>query len=116
MNEVKVWEEELILPTYEIGEAEKNPIFSENVFIREVQDELILSCYRKDPGRKRLDKVLKAAILENQYIRVTILPQLGGRILRAYDKTNDYDFVYYNHAIKPVLCGLTGPYLRRIGV
>ncbi len=40
-----------------------------------------------------------------------ILPQLGGRIQRAYDKTNEYDFVYYNHVIKPALVGLTGPWI-----
>lgn len=40
-----------------------------------------------------------------------ILPELGGRIQRAYDKTNDYDFVYYNRVIKPALVGLTGPWI-----
>lgn len=40
-----------------------------------------------------------------------ILPELGGRIQRAYDKTNDYDFVYYNHVIKPALVGLAGPWI-----
>ena len=40
-----------------------------------------------------------------------VLPELGGRIQRAYDKTNGYDFVYYNHVIKPALVGLTGPWI-----
>jgi len=40
-----------------------------------------------------------------------ILPELGGRIQRAYDKTNGYDFVYYNHVIKPALVGLVGPWI-----
>ena len=40
-----------------------------------------------------------------------ILPELGGRIQRAYDKTNHYDFVYYNHVIKPALVGLCGPWI-----
>ena len=40
-----------------------------------------------------------------------ILPELGGRIQRAYDKTNGYDFVYYNEGIKPALVGLTGPWI-----
>jgi tetratricopeptide (TPR) repeat protein len=49
--------------------------------------------------------------LENEYLKVMVLPELGGRIQRAYDKTNDYDFVYYNHVIKPALVGLTGPWI-----
>ena len=40
-----------------------------------------------------------------------ILPELGGRIQRALDKTNNYDFVYYNHVIKPALVGLAGPWI-----
>lgn len=34
-----------------------------------------------------------------------ILPELGGRIQRMYDKTNGYDAVYYNEVIKPALVG-----------
>lgn len=111
MNEVKVWEEELILPTYEIGEAEKNPIFSEKRVYQGSSGRVYPYPVTEKIRDEKIDKAWKAVILENQYIRVTILPQLGGRILRAYDKTNDYDFVYYNHVIKPALVGLTGPWI-----
>jgi hypothetical protein len=47
--------------------------------------------------------------IENAYLSVVILPELGGRIYRAKDKTNGYDFVYYNPVIKPALVGLAGP-------
>jgi len=39
------------------------------------------------------------------------MPELGGRIQRAIDKTNNYDFVYYNEVIKPALVGLAGPWI-----
>ena len=61
------------------------------MFIREVQEEFIRILLTERIRDEKIDKAWKAVILENQYIRVTILPQLGGRILRAYDKTNDYD-------------------------
>ncbi len=32
--------------------------------------------------------------LENKYFFIMVLPELRGRIQRAYDKTNGYDFVY----------------------
>ncbi|MCL6458914.1 MAG: DUF5107 domain-containing protein, partial [Gorillibacterium sp.] len=60
------------------------------------------------------EKALKAyrmVILENQYLRIEIMPELGGRIYRALDKTNNYDFVYYNRVIKPALVGLAGPWI-----
>src|SRR5258708_14622461 len=40
-----------------------------------------------------------------------ILPELGGRIQRAYDKVRDRDFIYYNQVIKPALVGLAGPWI-----
>jgi tetratricopeptide (TPR) repeat protein len=53
----------------------------------------------------------EAIHLENRYLRVMILPELGGRIHVAYDKTTDYDFFYRNNVIKPALVGLTGPWM-----
>ena len=40
-----------------------------------------------------------------------ILPELGGRVQMALDKTNGYHFVYYNRVIKPALVGLAGPWI-----
>ena len=54
------------------------------------------------------DKAYDAIRLENDFIRVTVLPELGGRIYEGYDKVNDYNFVYKNNVIKPALIGLCG--------
>ena len=40
-----------------------------------------------------------------------VLPELGGRVQMALDKTNGYHFVYYNRVIKPALVGLCGPWI-----
>lgn len=107
----RVWQEKTVIPTYEIGEAEKNPIFLEK---RVYQG----SCGKVYPyptiekiSNVKTDKEYNAVYLENEYLKVMVLPELGGRIQRAYDKTNDYDFVYYNRVIKPALVGLTGPWI-----
>ena len=111
MQKASVWAEKVMIPTYEIGEAEKNPIFLEK---RVYQG----SCGKVYPyptiekiSDEKKDKEYTAVWLENEYIKVMVLPELGGRIQRAYDKTNDYDFVYYNQVIKPALVGLTGPWI-----
>ncbi|WP_449439112.1 DUF5107 domain-containing protein [Pedobacter steynii] len=49
--------------------------------------------------------------LENNYIKMMILPELGGRIQMAYDKIKERHFIYYNQVIKPALVGLTGPWI-----
>ncbi len=111
MENVKVWEEEIIIPTYEIGAAEKNPVFSEKRVYQGSSGKVYPYPVIEKIEDKKTDKIWKALWLENQYLKVMILPQLGGRIQRACDKTNGYDFVYYNHVIKPALVGLTGPWI-----
>lgn len=60
---------------------------------------------------EKKDVTYHAVFLENDYLKIMVLPELGGRIQRATDKTNNYDFVYYNHVIKPALVGLAGPWI-----
>ena len=108
---VAVWREDVVIPTYPTGRPDKNPMFLEKrvyqgssgkVYPHSVIDKI---CDEKE------DRVYHALCLENKYLFVMVLPELGGRIQRAYDKTNGYDFVYYNHVIKPALVGLTGPWI-----
>lgn len=111
MNEVKIWEEQVIIPTYEVGAADKNPMFLEKRVYQGSSGKIYPYPTIEKISDEKVDKAYRAVYLENQYIRVMILPELGGRIQRAYDKTNDYDFVYYNHVIKPALVGLVGPWI-----
>lgn len=108
---VKVWEEDILLPTYGIGKAEKNPMFLEKrvyqgssgvVYPYPVVEKIEDTCEEKS---------YHAVWLENEYIKVMILPELGGRVQMAYDKIKERHFIYYNHVIKPALVGLTGPWI-----
>ncbi len=111
MEKVRVWEEEVVIPTYGTGEPEKNPIFSDKRVYQGSSGKVYPYPVIEKIEDTKEDKLWKAIFLENQYMKIMILPELGGRIQRAYDKTNGYDFVYYNHVIKPALVGLTGPWI-----
>lgn len=111
MDEVKIWEEDLVIPTYEIGEADKNPMFLESRVYQGSSGKVYPYPTIETISDVKTDKVYRAVWLENEYLKVMILPELGGRIQRALDKTNGYDFVYYNHVIKPALVGLCGPWI-----
>lgn len=101
-----------IIPTYKLGEPEKNPVFFEKrvyqgsngkvypvPFIDKVYDHII-------------EKEYVTATLENEYVRLVMLPEIGGRIFEAQDKTNNnYDFFYKQEVIKPALVGLAGPWI-----
>src|ERR1700754_5173694 len=49
-----------------------------------------------------------AVHLENRWLRVMVLPALGGRIHVGYDRSAGHDFFYRNSVIKPALVGLAG--------
>ena len=111
MEDVKIWEEQVAIPTYEVGEADKNPMFLEKRVYQGSSGKVYPYPTTEKISSVKKDKIYQAVFLENQYIKVMVLPELGGRIQRAYDKTNGYDFVYYNHVIKPALVGLVGPWI-----
>lgn len=108
---VEVWEEQVVIPTYAVGKADRNPMFLEKRVYQGSSGKVYpLPVIDKICDEKK-DMAYNAVWLENDYLRVMILPELGGRIQRAYDKTNHYDFVYYNEVIKPALVGLAGPWI-----
>ena len=58
-----------------------------------------------------VDRKWKAIWIENEFLQVLILPEIGGRIQALKDKTNGYDLIYSQPVIKPALVGLAGPWI-----
>ena len=108
---VKAWEEKVIIPTYEIGKAEKNPIFLEKRVYQGSSGVVYPYPVIEKIENVKKDKTYDAVFIENEYIKVMILPELGGRVQMAYDKIKQRHFIYYNQVIKPALVGLTGPWI-----
>lgn len=109
--QVKVWGTSVLIPTYEAGEADPNPMFLEKRVYQGSSGRVYPHPVIESISDVKSDKNYKLVILENEYIRIEIMPEIGGRIYRALDKTNNYDFVYYNRVIKPALVGLAGPWI-----
>lgn len=108
---VKAWRETVVIPTYEIGTPEKNPIFLEKRVYQGSSGVVYPYPVIESISNEPTDKEWHAIWIENEYIKVMILPELGGRVQMAYDKIKKRHFVYYNHVIKPALVGLTGPWI-----
>ena len=108
---VKAWRELVTIPTYEIGKAEKNPIFLEKRVYQGSSGVVYPYPVIESISDEKVYKEWLSVWLENEYIKVMILPELGGRVQMAYDKIKQRHFVYYNHVIKPALVGLTGPWI-----
>ena len=108
---VKAWREIVTIPTYEVGKPEKNPMFLEKRVYQGSSGVVYPYPVIESISDEKVDKDYKAVYIENEYIKVMILPELGGRIQMAYDKIKQRHFVYYNHVIKPALVGLAGPWI-----
>lgn len=110
-SEVRAWEETVLLPTYGIGREEKNPIFLEKRVYQGSSGSVYPYPVVEKIEDEKHDRPYRAFFLENEYIKVMILPELGGRVHMAYDKVKQRHFVYYNQVVKPALVGLTGPWI-----
>ena len=111
LGEACAWYEKVIIPTYGIGKPEKNPMFLEKRVYQGSSGVVYPHPVIEKILDEKVDKEWNAVFLENQYLKIMILPELGGRVQMAYDKTKQRHFIYYNRVIKPALVGLTGPWI-----
>ena len=108
---VRAWTEEVVIPTYLPQEPDKNPMFLEKRVYQGSSGKVYPLPFTDRVAEVPRPRTWKAVWLENEYLRLMILPEIGGRIHRAQDKTNGYDFLYHQHVIKPALVGLAGPWI-----
>src|ERR1017187_3117397 len=107
----KVWSAPVAIPTYLPAPAEPLPMFLENRVYQGSSGKVYPLPIVERIASEPCDRSWDAIHLENEFLRVMVLPQIGGRIHIGLDKTNGYDFFYRNNVIKPALVGLTGPWI-----
>lgn len=108
---VKVWQENVTIPTYGIGEPDKNPMFFEKRVYQGSSGVVYPNPVIEKIYDEKKDKQYNGLFLENEYLKIMILPELGGRVQMAWDKIKQRHFIYYNQVIKPALVGLCGPWI-----
>lgn len=109
---VKVSVSKVSIPTYTEPEREELPMFAENrVHQRSSGNPYPNKIVLKVNREQKVDKEYTLIKLENEYLELQILPEIGGKIYAAKDKTNGYDFFYKNHVIKPALIGALGSWI-----
>lgn len=57
-----------------------------------------------------VDKDWKVVTLENDYIKVFILPEIGGKVWGAIEKSTGREFIYYNSVVKFRDIAIRGPW------
>ncbi|UCG26870.1 MAG: DUF5107 domain-containing protein, partial [Bacteroidales bacterium] len=112
---VNAWEDEIVIPTYG-WEEDVNPKFwameggakgsttvtASITYPYNMQDHL---------SRKLENVTYKALILENEYLKITCLPELGGRLHSVFDKTTNEEVFHKNNVIKPSMIAMRGAFI-----
>jgi tetratricopeptide (TPR) repeat protein len=107
-SKVKTEVTTITLPTYLPAAPDKNPMFLEKRVYQGSSGKVYpLPCTDRI-AEKPVERAWKAVWIENKFLRVLVLPEIGGRIHAIQDKTNGYDLIYNQSVIKPALVGLAG--------
>lgn len=111
MNNVSVKKENQTIPTYIPNKPHDLPMFFERRPYQGASGKLYPIPYSDGISDEKQDVDYQIYTLENEYLKVEVAPELGGKILRGLDKVGNYDFIYYNEVVKPALVGLAGPWI-----
>ena len=106
---VAAWRQPVTIDTYLPDPADRYPAFLENRVYQGSSGQVYPLPFHERISPTKVPHAWDAIHLENPWIRLMILPELGGRIHVGMDTTNGYDFFYRNNVIKPALVGLAGP-------
>lgn len=111
MSKVDLKREKQIIPTYVPRKPIELPMFFEHKPYQGASGRLYPLPFSDSISDDKTDVAYDIFTIENEYIKTQVAPELGGKILRGYDKKRDYDFIYYNEVVKPALVGLAGPWI-----
>ncbi len=104
-------EEPMVLPTYEMGSPDPNPIFYTQESYQGAQKRVYPYALQDHLLHTKTNRTYQSLRLENDFIRVIVLPEIGGRLFEGTDKSNGYPFFYRQHVIKPALIGMLGAWV-----
>ncbi|GAB2706417.1 tetratricopeptide (TPR) repeat protein [Microbacterium marinum] len=108
---VACWADDVEIDTYEPGAPDPYPAFLERRVYQGSSGRVYPLPMTETISHAKRPRLWRAIHLENAYVRLMLLPEIGGRIHIGYDKVAGYDFFYRNNVIKPALVGLAGPWM-----
>jgi tetratricopeptide (TPR) repeat protein len=96
---------EITLPTYAWFD-DPNPVYAD-------YDTAIYYPYTRQDliDKTKKDRTYKAVFIENEYLKVTCLPELGGRLSSVFDKTTNQEMFHRTDEVKPALIAMRGAWI-----
>ena len=108
---ITIREADEVIPTYLAGPPDPNPMFFFGKQSQGAEGRIYPYPLYDNLTNVRSTKTYHVLYLENEFVKISILPEIGGRLFSALDKTNNYDFIYKHSVIKPALIGLIGAWI-----
>jgi len=102
--QVQVWQGTLTLPAYEEGPPDPNPPFDQFSTNRFSYPYTL----RSNLTDRRVDHTWRAIYLENEYLKCSVLPDIGGHVYTCIDKITGKPMFYANPSIKKADIGYRG--------
>ena len=102
--QVQVYEGSLTLPFYEEGPPNPNPPFDLYATSRFNYPYVL----RDNLTSHREDRTFRAVYLENEYLKCTVLPDVGGHVYSCLDNIDNVPMFYQNPSIKEAAIGMRG--------
>jgi tetratricopeptide (TPR) repeat protein len=109
--QVKISEQEWIIPTYKVSPPDKNPMFFKSESYQGASKYIYPYGMNDVISNEKSDQKWKALILENEYIKLCVTPEIGGKLYYGTDKSNGYNFIYKNGVVKPSNIGMLGAWV-----
>ena len=105
----RVWEAPLVIPTYELNSPNPYPALLDSQ--RRKWRPVYPYPFLDSLGSQKTDKSWEAVYLENEYLKVTVLPELGGHVYQIFDKTLNRDIIYSNPVMKYAMVAIRGAWV-----
>jgi tetratricopeptide (TPR) repeat protein len=109
--QVKISEQEWVLPTYSVAPPDKNPMFFKGESYQGASRYIYPYALNDVISDEKADRPWKTVTLENEYIKLCVMPEIGGKLYYATDKSNGYNFIYKNNVVKPSNIGMLGAWV-----
>jgi tetratricopeptide (TPR) repeat protein len=109
--QVTLSQQDLVIPTYPVAPADKNPMFFKGESYQGASRVIYPYAMNDVISPERIDKAWKTVTLENEYIKLCVTPEIGGKLYYATDKTDNYNFVYRNNVVRPSNIGMLGAWV-----
>ena len=108
-NDPRVWEAPLTIPTYELGPPNPYPALLD--WQRRKWRPVYPYPFLDNLSNTKTNKTWKVVYLENEYLRVSVMPELGGHIYEIFDKTTKRDVLYSNPVMKYAMVAIRGAWV-----